>query len=304
MNRIDILLIGPDLRYKHGPAMGFKWLIDGLKKNNIKIRVVSWLNVSILNLFFIFLTKKVYVISFPEIILYILVQLFRNKKFIVWADIPFTHMYISSLIYRQKNVLKLFNSNEMKYYLERYKYPLVNNPQVHGHWIKIINKVPKKKEKIFIYYKNINTWCFRNTLTIKNKIIKYLDKNDESYQFIEYGKYKYTDWVEILKIHKYGIFITSLETFWLAKLEALNYWVIILNFEQTTWTDRWWKKISHRSTFPIYEPWFGENFHNISEFQEKFHIMQNKKYSPRKIVQKKYCHIKKAQELYKLFNTI
>lgn len=303
--KIDILLIWPNLKYNHWPAKGFELLADWLIKNWLNIKIVSWLNLSLLNFIYIFFTKKIYIISFPERILYSLVKIFKSKKFIIWADIPLTNINISSSIYSKKNVLKIFNTKEiMEYYLNTYNKKTWNCSLVHWHWIDIkIKNNNTKKYNFFVYYKNINKLSEDNTEKIYNKIIFFLNKNNINYNLIKYWDYKYLDWIKILKETKYWIFITSIEWYWIAKLESLNYNIPILNFEQKEGITIRWDILKNRSTFPIFEDWFWELFYNFENFEKKFNTIQNKKYNTKKIIKEKYCHIEKAKKLYKLFET-
>lgn len=304
--KINMLLIWPNLKYNHWPAKWFELLIDWLKNNWLKIKVISWFNFSIINFIYIFFTNKIYIISFPEKILYFLTKIFKNKKFIVWADIPLLNINISSKVYSRNNVLKIFNTTEiMNYYSSIYNKKLINEPVVHWHWINIsIEKSYKNNNIFFLYYKNINALTQKNTKKIFEEVKLFLNKNNCKYELIEYWNYKYNNWIHTLQNTKYWIFITSIEWYWIAKLESLNYNIPMLNFEQNKWITVRWEILNNRSTFPIFEDWFWEKFHNFEEFKEKFKLINTKKYTPREIVKEKYCHIKKAKKLYDLYNKI
>ncbi len=302
--KIDLLLIWPNLKYKHWPAKWFESLIDWLKKNWLKIKVISWFNLSLLNIIYIFFTNKIYIISFPERILYYLVKIFKNKKFIVGADIPLLNINISSKIYSSKNILKIYNTNEiLEYYSSLYNKKLYNKPIAHWHWINIKTQIDKnKKYDFFLYYKNINDLTKEETKNIFKKVKSFLNKKNINYKLIEYWKYNYNNWIKLLEKTKYWIFVTSIEWYWIAKLETLNHNIPILNFEQNKWITIRWEILTNRSTFPIFEKWFWELFYNFEEFIEKFEKIQKNKYEPKKIINKKYCHIKKAKQLYELYN--
>ena len=294
--KIDLLLIWPNIKYNHWPAKWFKLLIDWLKKNWYNMKVVSWLNISILNIIWIFFTNKIYIVSFNWFITYLISKIFKEKKIIIWVDMPLSKNKLNNLLYSQKNIIKLFNSiDERKYY----NYITFNKAFIFTHWININNNLNyENKYDFFIYYKNITKWCYNKTLNTKNKIIKYLKKKNINYNYIEYWKYNYNEWINLLKKTKYWIFITTFETFSYAKVEALNYNIPILNFEQKISSE----KNKTRGTFPIFEKWFWELFYNFEEFIEKFEKIQKNKYEPKKIIDKKYCHIKKAKKLYELYN--
>lgn len=303
MRKIDILLIWPNLKYNHWPSKSFWLMLKWLIENWYNVKCISWFNTSLINIIYIFFTKKIYVVSFPEKILYFLVYVFNKKKFIVWSDIEFNHEIISSLIYKKKNVLKLFNSYEKKYYISKYKYWFGNIPFLLWHWVKIDKNIYNKTNNYIVYYKCNNLNLSKKLENIKSKILLYLHTNNINYEYIEYWKYNFSDWIQLLKKSRKVIFITTTETYGLAKLEALSYNLPMLNYQLSTSYINW-DKINYASTFSLFEEWFWEEFKNFEDFQTKFKTFNIKLYNPKKIVETKYSYIKKSNELYKLFNKI
>lgn len=304
--KIDILLVGPNLKYSHWPARAFSNIIEWMEKNWHKHKTVSWHTLSVLNFFYIFFTKNIFVMSVPEKFLLLLVTIFPFKKFIIWADIEFRNIEVSSKIYAKKNVLKTFNTKEIQeYYSEKYTKGLGNPPYVLGHWIDTnIWELQQESNEIFVYYKNINNHSLEKTKSMYHKVKKELDALNIKYSTVEYGNYDYDEWTHCLEKSSLWIFITSIEGYCLAKLEALNHNVPILNFEQHEWLTIRWEILKNRSTFPIFESWFWELFYDIEEFRQKLTLMKTKKYTPRNIVIEKYDYIKKSEELMNLFKRI
>lgn len=303
MRKFDILLIWPNLKYNHWPSKSFWLMLKWLIENWYNVKCISWFNTSLINIIYIFFTKKIYVVSFPEIILFCLVYVFYRKNFIVWSDIEFNHIVISSLIYKRKNVLKLFNSYEKKYYLEKYKYWTGNIPFLLWHWVNINKNIYSKTNDYIIYYKCNNINFSEKLENLKGNVLSFLTENQINYKYIEYWKYNFSDWIKLLQNSKKIIFITTTETYWLAKLEALSHNLPILNYQ---FSDSYinGKEIDYASTFSLFEEWFWEEFKNFEDFKIKFDQFNIKKYNPRIIIQNKYSYIKKSDELYKLFNNI
>lgn len=303
MNKIDILIIWPNLKYNHWPSKSFWLMLKWLIENWYNVKCISWFNTSLINIIYIFFTKKIYVVSFPEIILFCLVYIFYKKRFIIWSDIEFHHVHISSLIYKRKNVLKLFNSYEKKYYLEQYKYWVWNIPILLWHWVNIDNNSYNKTNDYIVYFKCNNKNLSKKIEKINGQICSFLSENNIKYTYIEYWKYEFIDWLKLLQKSKKVIFITTTETFWLAKLEALSSNLSILNYQ---FSDSYinWEKINYASTFSIFEKSFWEEFKSYEDFKIKFNQFNIKKYNPKIVIQKKYSYIKKSDELYKLFDNI
>lgn len=305
---IDMLLIWPSTKDPYWPCVWFKYLIEWLLLSWKNIKVISWKNISIFNFIYILFTKNIYILSLSEKYIYILIILFPNKKFILGADIPLGDITLFSKILSKKNVVRVFNTQEMlDYYISLYTIKPYHMPIVHGHWIDTTIKTLAPIEfEVFVYFKSVNSLTHKRTEKMKDQILNYLNDNSIKYTYIEYWSYTFVERENILQRTKIWIFVTSIEGYWLAKLESLKYNIPMLNFEQYTCITKRWDIQSNRSTFPIFKDEYWEIFEDISEFHEKYNDVQSKfsQYTPRKTVVKNHDYKFKALQLYWYYSNI
>ncbi len=272
------------------PASWVKNLVSGFEKLWIKYTALKSYKLSELSkLFKIFSYKYIYMNGIVNYrIIYFLAKIFFWKKFIIWPNF-FPHKKILSL----KNCLYLYPCIWHKRYLqETYEFnSLVEVLKFPIPYFEDINTIWKRKD-ITIYFKNLTkTNETKETIERKNVILiqirKFLGEKNIKYNFIEYGSYKYDDWINTLKNSKIAIMITGTETQCIAKYEAMSLNVPILNYKQTIreWKETW-VSIDYGSSLPdIKEDIYWKDFENFEDFKKSYNyllenlgIIHSKKY--------------------------
>lgn len=294
------------------PSIGVKNLIDWFKDNNIKFEIVKWFKIKeLLKLIKIPFYKNIYLNWIQNYnIIYYLSKLFPNKKFIIWPNF-FPHNSILKL----KNCLFLAPSNWYKrYLLENYiffnnnlkifKFPISNT---------ILNFKSNKKWPILIYYKNLiktneTSKTIENKKIILNQIKDYFDENHIKYKLFIYWQYKHNEWINYLKTTKMIVFITGTETQSIAKYEAMNFDIPILNYQQNIrFSNNTNTLIKYWNTLPdIDEKIYWKDFIDFKSFLKQYnYLIENyDKYNPKSYIVENFSSKVLAKKLVDLFNNL
>lgn len=298
LNRLDILIIWPNIyKYRNGVIFGYKNLLLWLKDAWYVYAFVAWYNRTIFNIFYIFFTKHIYLISFPQRIAYILAKIFPKKLFFIATDSVDSDYNTNIKLLSLHNVYKIQPTNWFKkHYIK--KFPELNPSKIilwyYGVDTDIENDETKKEYNFFVYVK-----YFNNLETEKEKndrrfmlqqIISYLNKKNYTYKIIEYGDYQLDDWFDTLQKSQYWIFLTGVESQWLAKIESIIHRVPFLNFEY---------EHDYLSTFSFMTSDIGHNFFSFDDFTEKIDLIDDVSLTEEVVNQ--FSRKTQAQKMIQLF---
>jgi len=174
-------------------------------------------------------------------------------------------------------------------------------------WVK--NK-DKKNTEILIYNK-IRWNIEEKEQELLHPIILRLQKENISYKYIRYGKYKESEYKEALSDCKAMIFLCEHETQGIACNEALSSGVPVFAWDEHIIRDPYYIKLKSNhipcTSVPFFNKQCGETFKNIYEFHLKFSDFYNKainnEYQPEKYVAEKLSMESSVARLLEVINT-
>lgn len=171
----------------------------------------------------------------------------------------------------------------------------------------------KKKVKFdFLIYDKIRWEHQSMQESLINPVVKILEEEGYSYQFIQYGHYTHDILIEKLKQSSAVIFLCEHETQGLAYQQILSTNTPILAWERGgVWQDP--SYYPHKATFapvsavPYWDDTCGEKFYSPADFREKLHLFSNKHkkgfYNPRKYILNNLSLEKCAQQYADIINS-
>ncbi len=290
------------------PASWVKNLVSGLERLWIKYTALKSYKLSeLLKLMKIFSYKYIYMNGIVNYkIIYFLAKIFFGKKFIIWPNfLPNKNiislqncLYLSPCEWHKKYLQDAYNFDSP---IEVLKFPIPYFDSIDVVW---------ERKDITIYFKNLTkTNETEETIERKNVILsqirKFLEEKNIKYNFIEYGSYKYDDWINTLKKSKIAIMITGTETQCIAKYEAMSLNVPMLNYKQSIrkWKETW-VLINYGSSLPdIEKKIYWKDFENFEDFKKNYnYLLENlKKFHSKKYVEDNFLPHIIAKKLVNLF---
>jgi len=120
-----------------------------------------------------------------------------------------------------------------------------------------------------------------------NSVIDFLTQKEQTYKIIRYGSYSEQDFIDTLKISRYGIVIDKCESQGIAIEEMMAINLPLLVWDTPIWSDRGSEYSVPATSVPYWDETCGVKFYNISELENAFNFfIKNKEtFTPRRYVQ-------------------